>query len=107
MPKPVSSAAADAIAWLLEGDDPSVRLFTLTDLLGVSPDGDDERLRRGCEAILRDAQDRESGGFSIDRAKKAGGGLHSRVVPCLTGNMVWSLIRLGMLDDPRVQRGIE
>lgn len=29
------------------------------------------------------------------------------VIPCLTGNMVWSLIRLGYLDDPRVQRGID
>ena len=39
--------------------------------------------------------------------KKAGGGLASRVVPCLTGNLVWSLIRLGLLDDPRVQAGID
>jgi hypothetical protein len=155
---------ADAIPWLLEGGDPSVRFFALTDLLGVSPDGpeaaaargeimttgavpailaaqdddghwegrdrfyaakykgtvwqliilaelgaqgSDERVRRGCEAILRDAQDRESGGFSLDRSKKSGGGLPSRVVPCLTGNLVWSLIRLGMIDDARVQRGIE
>jgi hypothetical protein len=29
------------------------------------------------------------------------------VIPCLTGNIVWSLIRLGHLDDPRVKRGIE
>jgi hypothetical protein len=29
------------------------------------------------------------------------------VLPCLTGNMVWSLIRLGFLDDERVKRGIE
>jgi len=36
-----------------------------------------------------------------------GGGKHKRVIPCLTGNMVWSLIRLGYLDDPRVQRGID
>ena len=150
--------------WLLEGDDPSIRYFTLTQLLGISPDspeavtarreimasgavpailaaqGDDghwegparfytakyrgtvwqliilaelgadggaDRVRRGCEAILRDAQDRDSGGFATDRAKKTGGGLPSRVVPCLTGNLVWSLIRLGMLDDPRLQRGIE
>ena len=153
-----------AIPWLLEGDDPSVRYFTLTELLGVAPgdpevvaarhaimssgivprilaaqasdghwegrdhyytakyrgtvwqliilaalgaDGSDERVRGGCEAILRDAQDPESGGFAVGRAKKVGGGLHSSVIPCLTGNLVWSLIRLGMLDDPRVQRGVE
>jgi hypothetical protein len=159
----VSRLAADPVPWLLEGDDPSVRFFTLTDLLGASPDGSeavaarhaimttgvvpailaaqdddghwagadrfytkytgtawqliilaelgadggDERLRRGCEAILRDAQDLESGGFAYKRAKKTGGGLHSSVIPCLTGNLVWSLVRLGMLDDPRVQAGID
>ena len=155
---------SDPIPWLLSGDDPSVRFFTLTELLGSSPDspdaaaarreimsrgavplilaaqgddghwegrdrfytakyqgtvwqliilaelgadGSDERVRRGCEAVLRDSQDPESGGFATDRSKKAGGGLHSSVVPCLTGNIVWSLIRLGMLRDPRVQAGIE
>ena len=155
---------SDPIQWLLAGDDPSVRFFTLTDLLGSSPDspeavaarreimlrgavprildaqgddghwegpdrfyvakyrgtvwtliilaelgadGGDERVRRGCEAVLRDAQDRESGGFSTNRSKTTGGGLRSRVVPCLTGNVVWSLIRLGLLDDPRVQAGID
>ncbi len=154
----------DAVTWLLEGDDPSVRFFTLTELLGSSPDspdavaarraimtagavpailaaqgddghwegperfysakyrgtvwqliilaelgadGRDERVRRACEAILRDSQDPESGGFSVNRHRKAGGGLHGSVVPCLTGNMVWSLIRLGLLDDPRVQAGVE
>ncbi len=64
-------------------------------------------MRGGCEAILPDAQDPESGGFAVARAKKIGGGLHSSVIPCLSGNLVWSLIRLGMLDDPRVQRGVE
>ncbi len=154
----------DPVPWLLEGDDPSVRFFTLTSLLGSSPDspeaaaarrdimargavpailaaqgedghweardrfytakyrgtvwqliilaelgadGADERVRRGCEAVLRDAQDRLSGGFAVGRAKRDGGGLHSRVIPCLTGNMVFSLIRLGMLDDRRVQAGID
>jgi hypothetical protein len=64
-------------------------------------------VRRGCEAVLRDSQDPESGGFATERSKKAGGGLHGSVVPCLTGNLVWSLIRLGMFNDPRVQAGIE
>jgi hypothetical protein len=32
---------ADVISWLLEGDDPSVRYFTLTELLGCAP-GDAE-----------------------------------------------------------------
>ncbi len=164
MPDTVPTAHPEPIPWLLSGDDPSVRYFTLADLLGSSPDapdaaaarseimtvgtvpailaaqgddghwegpdrfytakyrgtawqlivlaelgadGADERVRRACEAILRDAQDRDSGGFATDRAKKAGGGLASRVVPCLTGNLVCSLIRLGLLDDPRVQAGID
>ena len=54
---------------------------------------------------MRRTQD--SGGFSYDRSKKAGGGLHSGVIPCLTGNLVFSLVRLGMLDDPRVQRAVD
>ena len=192
------------ISWLLDGGDPSVRYFTLTELLGSSPDspeaaaarcdimtrgavprilaaqggdghwegrdrfytakyrgtvwqllilaelgadGSDERVRRGCEAALRDAQDRLSGGFATDRARKRarkrsgggssegdddggrgegggkgeggafgvegggasgeGGGLHSRVIPCLTGNLVFSLIRLGLLDDPRLQAAVD
>ncbi len=82
-------------------------VWQLIVLAELGADGDDERVRRGCEAILRDSQDADSGAFSVNRAKKAGGGLPSGVIPCLTGNVVWSLIRLGMLDDPRVRRGID
>ena len=60
-----------------------------------------------CEAVLRDSQDPDSGGFGWERSKKAGGGLHNSVVPCLTGNLTFSLIRLGMLDDPRVQWAVD
>lgn len=155
---------AGTVQWLLGGDDPSVRYFTLTGLLGEAADSDaavaarraimsegavplilsaqgddghfgdrdrfytakysgavwtllilaelgadgaDARVRAACEAVLRDAQDPDSGGFSTDRSKKTGGGLHSMVIPCLTGNLVFSLIRLGMLDDPRVQRAVD
>ena len=76
-------------------------------LAELGADGADERVRRACEAILRDVQDAESGGFSVNRSKKAGGGLHSSVIPCLTGNLTFSLIRLGMLDDPRARRGVD
>jgi hypothetical protein len=82
-------------------------VWQLIILAELGADGADERVRRGCEAILRDAQDPESGGFSTNRSKKTGGGLHSRVIPCLTGNLTFSLIRLGMLDDERVQRGVD
>lgn len=155
---------ADPTTWLLETDNPSVRYFTLRDLLekpetneeikkarqeimnrGIVPlildkqktkgywddperfyhakykgtvwqlmilaelgaDGSDDRIRNACEFILSRSQDRESGGFAYSTSAKKGGGRHSEVIPCLTGNMVWSLIRLGYLKDARVQRGIE
>jgi hypothetical protein len=70
-------------------------------------DGRDERIKKACEFILENSQDHESGGFSICRSTRTGGGRHSTVIPCLTGNMVWSLIKLGYLEDPRVERGID
>jgi hypothetical protein len=153
---------ADPTAWLLEKNNPSVRYFTLTQILdrpasdaevkdmkdtimeaGVVPrilakqnndgswetppafytakykgtvwqliilaelgaDGGDSRVGNACEFIFANSQN-EEGGFSMHSSAKAGGGRRSEVIPCLTGNMVWSLIRLGYLDDPRVQRGI-
>jgi len=155
---------ADPTVWLSEKDNPSVRYFTLTDILGklesdsevreakdeimkvgavpkilakqsnegywgspenfyapgkfkgtvwqlmilaeLRADSGEERVRKACEFILNNSQDRGSGGFSYLRASN-GGGRHKRVIPCLTGNMVWSMIRLGYLDDPRVQLGID
>ena len=82
-------------------------VWQLLILAELGADGSDERVRRGCEAVLGDAQDRLSGGFATDRGKKEGGGLHSRVLPCLTGNLVFSFIRFGLLDDPRLQAGID
>ena len=153
---------ADPTDWLLEQDNPSVRYFTLVDLLdvpedesdvrqarqaimerGVVPlilakqeeggywekpdrfytakyrgtvwqliilaelaaDGSDERVKKACDFILENSQDRSSGGFSIRGSLKNGGG-PTAVIPCLSGNMVWSLTRLGC-QDPRVKRGID
>ena len=69
-------------------------------------DGTDSRVKKACEFLLENSQHHESHGFSIAKAEKTGGGRQSGVIPCLTGNIVWSLIRLGYLDDPRVQAGI-
>ncbi len=69
-------------------------------------DRDDPRIKKSCEFILEWSQDRESGGFSY-RGSKNRGGQHSGVIPCLTGNMTWSLIRFGYLNDPRIQRAID
>lgn len=70
-------------------------------------DGSDERVRRACEFVLGNSQDPTSGGFSMRRAKRASGGLPDEVIPCLTGNMVYCLLRLGYFGDERVRRGIE
>jgi len=154
----------DPTEWLLGDDNPSVRCFTLTDVLeksendpdvkksreaimqiGVVPkilakqkcggywgaaenfyikgkykgtvwqliilaellaNPEEERVRKACEFVLENSQDRESGGFSY-MSSPSGGGAHGKVLSCLTGNMVWSLIRLGYLKDVRVQKGIE
>jgi hypothetical protein len=154
---------ANPTDWLLEEDNPSVRYYTLIDLLDTPPgsekvkkakqaimltgvvpkilsrqdesggwgeaskfyrdkykgtawqllilaelgaDGHDERIKKACTFVLEHSQDKESCGFSIDAAA-AGGGRHSMVIPCLTGNMVFSLLRLGCEEDKRVRKGIE
>jgi hypothetical protein len=153
---------ADPTEWLLERENPSVRYFTLTEILGkpendilvketkegimktgivpailakqhkegnwekperlytakykgtvwqllvlaeLKADGSDGRIKKACEFILENSQDHESGGFYYTSAS-TGGGRHSGVIPCLTGNMIWALIRLGFLEDARVRRGI-
>lgn len=75
-------------------------------LAELGADGRDQRIRKTSEFILEWAMDRKSGGFAYQGSKK-GGGYHSGVIPCLTGNMIWSLIRFGYLDDPRVKQGID
>lgn len=81
-------------------------VWQLIILAELGADGKDERVRKACEFILDNSQDRESGGFSEYPAAKTGGGRHSGVYPCLTGNMAWSLIRLGYLEDPRLRASI-
>jgi len=81
-------------------------VWTFSLLAEVGADGRDERIRRACEFLLRWSQDRASGGFAY-RGSASGGGQHSGVIPCLTGNIVWSLIRFGYLDDPRVGQAID
>lgn len=70
-------------------------------------DGDNEHIHAACEYVLNCSQDPESHGFSYDQHADGSGGIHSEVIPCLTGNMVWSLLRFGFIDDERVQKGIE
>jgi hypothetical protein len=82
-------------------------VWQLIILAELGADGQDERVKEACEFILENSQDRESGGFSVWHSAKTGGGRHSGVIPCLTGNMVFSLIKLGYFDDSRVKRAID
>jgi hypothetical protein len=70
-------------------------------------DGRDPRIRSACEYLLRCSQDPESHGFAYAQRAGTDGGRHNAVIPCLTGNMVWSLVKLGWLNDPGVQRALE
>lgn len=158
-----SSLKSDPTDWLLGVDNPSVRYFTLVNLLDLpvddreviaaksqimkegvipkilakqNPEGywgkpenfyirskykgtiwqliilaelgaaeNDDRIKKTIEFILQNSQDPHSGGFSYLSANH-GGGDPDKILPCLTGNMVWSMIRFGHLQDPGVQKGI-
>ncbi len=153
---------ADPTDWLLERENPSVRYFTLKDILnrpetdqavqtakreimqsGLVPDilekqrepaylqsyskfytnkyeglvwqlivlaeigaEANSQIKEQCEYIINNSQEIEDGGFAINTAAKKGGGRITEVIPCLTGNMVWSLVRFGYVDDPRLQKAI-
>ena len=157
-----SMLKADPTYWLLEKENPSVRYFTLRDILdkpehnlevqqakreimqyGIVSDilrkqqepmylktypkfytdkykglvwqlivlaemgaKTNSQIIEQCEYLLNNSQETEDGGFAMNIAAKKGGGRITEVIPCLTGNMVWSLIHFGYLDDPRLQRAI-
>jgi len=82
-------------------------VWQLIVLAELCADGADPRVQKACRYILDSSQDRQSGGFAVNSAARSEGGRHSEVIPCLTGNMVWSLIRLGFLADDRVGAGID
>lgn len=153
----------NVLEWLLEKENPSVRFYALTSLLGKSPDDPevidsraaimtqgkvpqilsfqnpdgsfgipekfyglkytgtvwtllllaelaadplDPRVQKACEFILLHSQNPETGGFSHAQSAVTQTGLVSGVIPCLTGNMTYSLIRMGYLEDIRVQSAI-
>lgn len=153
---------ADPTNWLLEKENPSVRYFTLKNILDKAEDDGEVRdarqeimrtgivpvilrkqteaeylqayprfytykykglvwslialaelgagmtpqIKEQCEYLLENSLERQNGGFAMNTAAKTGGGRITEVIPCLTGNMVWSLIRFGWLDDPRLQKAI-
>ena len=82
-------------------------VWQLIILAGMGADINNRRIKKACEFILDNSQDIESYGFAVNRCSRNGGGRHSEVIPCLTGNMIWSLIKLGYLNDQRISNGIE
>jgi hypothetical protein len=72
--------------------------FTLA-LLGA--DGEDQRIKKACDFIIDIVLHKDCCAFSFPR--KDG---RDHILPCLTGYLHFSLIRFGLLDDPRVQKGI-
>ncbi|MFC1706792.1 nitrogen fixation protein NifH [Planctomycetota bacterium] len=81
-------------------------LWQVLVLAELCADPTDPRVRRACAWVLEHAQEPDGGGFSMATSKRAAGGVPGQVIPCLTGNMVWALSRLGFGDDRRVQRGV-
>jgi hypothetical protein len=80
-------------------------VWNLILLAELYADFEDERVRAACEFVLEWSQERSSGGFSV-RGSAELGGIREQVICCLTGNMVFSLIRLGYGNDPRVRRAL-
>jgi hypothetical protein len=73
-------------------------------LAHLGADGGDVRIRSAAEFVLKWSQ-HESGGFGYHGS--ADGGTAGSLLPCLHGNMVWSMLRFGMKDDERVRAGID
>lgn len=82
-------------------------IWQLLILAELGADPGEYRIQRACEFVFRMSQASENGGFSIEYGKKSDAGLPSKVIPCLTGNMTWALIKLGHLNDKRVQASID
>ena len=82
-------------------------VWQLIILANLGADGADPRIKKACEYIFHYSQDKESGGFSVDYGVTVDGGTHSYVIPCLTGTLDWSLIRLWHLGDERLRRAID
>jgi hypothetical protein len=67
--------------------------------LGADPS--DERVQRGCEYLLSNSI-AANGAFSVYQKPVPSG-----CIPCLNGNLLYALQRLGYADDPRVQAALD
>jgi hypothetical protein len=67
--------------------------------LGADPN--DERVRRGCEYLLSHSI-AKNGAFSVHQKPVPSG-----CIPCLNGNLLLALRRLGWAEDPRAQAALD
>jgi hypothetical protein len=81
-------------------------VWNLILLAELCADPKDERIRAASEFVLGWSQERSSGGFSV-RGTGENGGTKASTITCLTGNMAFSLVRLGYGDDPRVRNALK
>lgn len=65
-----------------------------------------EQIRYLGDHLLAHSQVVADGGFSTFPASRTAGGRAGVTIPCLAGNMVWALLRLGFRGDPRLERGM-
>jgi hypothetical protein len=82
-------------------------VWNLITLAEFTADPSNEQVKKACEFILHSSYNPENGGFSTAESARTKSGLVSLIVPCLTGNMVFALIKLGYLEDERLRKGIE
>lgn len=159
-----SHLKGDPIPWLLETDNPSIRYYTLRELLDrpaldpevlhargqihhsptvkkildsqqpggywgkpgdfyirskyrgtvwtalllaeLGADTGEPRVQQTTKFLLDFAQDYQSHGFAY-QSEDYQGGDHASVIPCLTGNMLYLMVRMGCLSDPRVQGAVQ
>jgi len=70
-------------------------------LAELGADHADERVRRGCEYLLSNSI-AANGAFSVYQKPVPSGS-----IPCLNGNLLYALPRLGYADAPRVQAALD
>lgn len=82
-------------------------IWTLLLLAELYADPMNPQIKKACEFVLQNSYEPKSGGFSVSFSTKYQSGLPSLIIPCLTGNMVFTLLRLGYGNDERVLRAID
>jgi hypothetical protein len=71
--------------------------------LGADPA--DERVHKAGNFLLQNSQDPITGGFGYMPVQYVA--QPEWIIPCLSGNLAWSLLRLGFMDDPRLRKALD